>query len=89
MDGLTKEAEGIIEDTEAGSMTRDVSLIMAAQKVEHYEIASYGGLKQLAKTLGKTDLSDLMDQTLQEEKMADEMLTSIAENKINLEAASE
>ncbi len=89
MDGLTKEAEGIIEDTEAGSMTRDVALIMAAQKVEHYEIASYGGLKQLAKTLGKTDLSDLMDQTLQEEKMADEMLTSIAENKINLEAASE
>ncbi len=89
MDGLTKEAEGIIEDTEAGSMTRDVALIMAAQKVEHYEIATYGGLKQLAKTLGKTDVSDLMDQTLKEEKMADEMLTSIAENQINLEAASE
>ncbi|MBA2563723.1 MAG: ferritin-like domain-containing protein [Chitinophagaceae bacterium] len=89
MDGLTKEAEGIIEDTQAGTMTRDVALIMAAQKVEHYEIAAYGGLKQLAKTLGKTDLSDLMEQTLQEEKMADEMLTTIAENHINLEAASE
>ncbi len=89
MEGLTKETEGVIEDTEAGSMTRDVALIMAAQKVEHYEIAAYGGLKQLAKTLGKTDLSDLMDQTLQEEKKADEMLTSIAENQINLEAASE
>ncbi len=89
MDGLTKEAEGVIEDTQPGSMTRDVALIMAAQKVEHYEIAAYGGLKQLAKTLGKTDLSNLMDQTLQEEKKADEMLTSIAENQINLEAASE
>ena len=89
MDGLTKEAEGIIEDTEAGSMTRDVALIIAAQKVEHYEIATYGGLKQLAKTLGKTDVSDLMEQTLQEEKQADEMLTSIAENHINMEAASE
>ena len=89
MDGLTKEAEGIIEDTEAGSMTRDVALIIAAQKVEHYEIATYGGLKQLAKTLGKNDLSELMEQTLQEEKQADEMLTSIAENHINMEAASE
>ncbi len=89
MDGLTKEAEGIIKDTESGSMTRDVALIMAAQKVEHYEIATYGGLKQLAKTLGKTDVSDLMEQTLQEEKQADEMLTSIAENHINIEAASE
>ena len=89
MDGLTKEAEGNIEDTEAGSMTRDVALIIAAQKVEHYEIATYGGLKQLAKTLGKNDVSELMEQTLQEEKEADEMLTSIAENHINIEAASE
>ena len=89
MDGLTKEAEGNIEDTKAGSMTRDVALIIAAQKVEHYEIATYGGLKQLAKTLGKNDVSELMEQTLQEEKEADEMLTSIAENHINVEAASE
>jgi ferritin-like metal-binding protein YciE len=89
MEGLTKEAEGIIEDTEEGTMTRDAALIMAAQKVEHYEIATYGGLKQLAKTLGKTDLSNLFDQTLGEEKEADELLTNIAESHINLEATQE
>ena len=89
MEGLTKEAEGIIEETEKGSMTRDAALIVAAQKVEHYEIATYGGLKQLAKTLGKNDLSDLFDQTLSEEKQADELLTNIAESHINLEATEE
>ena len=89
MEGLTKEAAGIIEDTEDGSMTRDAALIMAAQKVEHYEIATYGGLKQLAKTLGKNDLSNLFDQTLAEEKEADELLTNIAESHINLEATQE
>ncbi len=89
MDGLTKEAEGIIEDTEAGSMTRDVALIMAAQKVEHYEIATYGSLAQLAKTLGKNDIAELMAQTLGEEKEADELLTSLAENNINAEATAE
>ncbi|HUS00434.1 MAG TPA: ferritin-like domain-containing protein [Chitinophagaceae bacterium] len=89
MDGLTKEAEGIIEDTEAGSLTRDVGLIMAAQKVEHYEIATYGSLAQLAKTLGKTDLAALMVETLEEEKEADQLLTNIAENNINVEATAE
>ena len=52
MEGLTKEAESIIEETEDGTATRDVGIILAAQKVEHYEIASYGGLAQLAKTMG-------------------------------------
>lgn len=89
MDGLTKEAESIIEDTEEGTMTRDAALIMAAQKVEHYEIATYGGLKQLAKTLGKSDLSNLFDQTLSEEKEADQQLTNIAEAHINIEATQE
>ncbi|MDB5224289.1 MAG: ferritin-like protein [Chitinophagaceae bacterium] len=89
MAGLTKEGDGIIEDTEKGTLTRDVGLIMAAQKVEHYEIATYGSLAQLAKTLGKSDLADLMVQTLEEEKEADELLTSIAENNINVEATAE
>ena len=89
MAGLTKEGDGIIEDTEKGTLTRDVGLIMAAQKVEHYEIATYGSLAQLAKTLGKNDLADLMVQTLEEEKEADELLTSIAENNINVEATAE
>jgi ferritin-like metal-binding protein YciE len=89
MDGLTKEGESIIEDTEKGSMTRDVGLIMAAQKVEHYEIATYGSLAQLAKTLGKTELKDLLGKTLDEEKEADDLLTRIAENNINVEAKEE
>ena len=89
MDGLTKEAESIIEDTEDGTLTRDVGLIMAAQKVEHYEIATYGSLAQLAKTMGNQELSDLMGETLAEEKEADESLTQIAENNINQEATTE
>ena len=89
MAGLTKEGDGIIEDTENGSLTRDVGLIMAAQKVEHYEIATYGSLAQLAKTLGKNDIAALMMETLNEEKEADELLTSIAENNINVEAKAE
>jgi ferritin-like metal-binding protein YciE len=89
MDGLTKEAEGIIEATEQGTLTRDVGLIMAAQKVEHYEIATYGSLAQLAKTLGKNDLAQLMVQTLEEEKEADQLLTTIAENNINVKATEE
>jgi ferritin-like metal-binding protein YciE len=89
MEGLVKEGEGIMEDTDEGSATRDVGLILAAQKVEHYEIATYGGLAQLAKTLGLDDIADLLDQTLAEEKEADQLLTDIAENDINYEAAAE
>lgn len=89
MEGLSKEAESIIEETEAGTSTRDVALIIAAQKVEHYEIASYGGLAQLANTMGLTEVGELLGQTLQEEKETDELLTSIAENNINLQAEEE
>ncbi len=89
MEGLTAEADGVIEDTEEGTLTRDVALIMAAQKVEHYEIATYGSLAQLAKTLGNEDLVELMGSTLEEEKEADELLTSIAESGVNVEATSE
>jgi len=89
MEGLLKEAESIIADTKTGSLTRDVALIMAAQKVEHYEIASYGGLAQLAKTLGRQDAKELLGQTLQEEKETDELLTQIAENSINIQAEQE
>ncbi len=80
MEGLIKESESIIEDTKTGSLTRDVALIMAAQKVEHYEIATYGSLAQLAKTLGYNDISDILERTLAEEKEADQLLTTIAEN---------
>ena len=89
MEGITKEGEGIIEETEAGTATRDVGLIFAGQKVEHYEIATYGGLVQLAKTLGLEDCADVMMQTLNDEKKADEVLTEIAENNINYQSAEE
>lgn len=89
MEGLTKEAQSIVEETEKGTSTRDVGIIMAAQKVEHYEIATYGGLAQLAKQMGLQEVADLLGQTLAEEKQTDENLTSIAENNINLKAEQE
>ena len=89
MEGLTKEAESIIEETEKGSKTRDVALIMAAQKVEHYEIATYGSLVQITKTMGMTEIADILAQTLAEEKETDQLLTDIAENNINLQAEAE
>lgn len=89
MEGLVKEAEGVIEDTERSTMTRDVGLIIAAQKVEHYEIATYGSLAQLARTTGMTEIAELLTQTLDEEKETDLLLTEIAENNINVEAMEE
>jgi ferritin-like metal-binding protein YciE len=89
MEGITKEGESIIEDTEEGTATRDVGLVLAGQKVEHYEISTYGGLTQLAKTLGYTEVAEILATTLNEEKEADELLTSIAEDNINYEAAEE
>jgi len=89
MAGLVEEGESIIEETEDGSATRDVGIILAAQKVEHYEIATYGCLAQLATTLGLEDVAEILGETLSEEKEADETLTDIAENNINYEAAEE
>jgi ferritin-like metal-binding protein YciE len=89
MEGLIQEGESVIEDTEAGSATRDVGLIVSAQKVEHYEIAAYGGLAQLAKTLGRDDIKNILGTTLSEEKETDELLTEIAENNINYQASEE
>ncbi len=80
MEGLTKEGEGIIESTDSGTEARDQGIIMASQKVEHYEIATYGSLAQLAKTLGYNDISDILERTLAEEKESDQLLTTIAEN---------
>ncbi|WP_442589213.1 YciE/YciF ferroxidase family protein [Pedobacter sp. AW31-3R] len=89
MEGLAKEGEGIVESTEAGTATRDVGIILASQKVEHYEIATYGGLTQLATTLGLDEVADLLAQTLAEEKDADLILTEVAENSVNYKAAEE
>jgi ferritin-like metal-binding protein YciE len=89
MAGLIEEGEDVMDETEEGSVTRDVGIIVSAQKIEHYEIAAYGGLAQLARTMGHDDIAGLLDETLQEEKEADRLLTEIAENDINYEASTE
>jgi len=89
MEGITKEGEGILEETETGTSTRDVGLILAGQKVEHYEISTYGGLAQLARNLGRDDVAELLEETLEEEKKADQLLTEVAEDGINYQAAEE
>lgn len=89
MDGLVREAKTIINETQEGSMTRDAALIIAAQKVEHYEIATYGGLVQLAVTMGLNRAAELLDKTLKEEENTDLLLTEIAERFINIEAEEE
>jgi ferritin-like metal-binding protein YciE len=88
MNGLIKEAEEIMKESDDGMM-RDAGIISAGQKVEHYEIASYGTLRTFATTLGLHDAASLLDQTLQEEKSADEKLTELAGASINAEAAQE
>lgn len=89
IEGIVLEGESIIADTEAGTATRDVGLILAAQKVEHYEIATYGGLAQLAATLGLKEVASLLEATLAEEKETDVLLTALAENSVNQQAAAE
>jgi ferritin-like metal-binding protein YciE len=89
MAGITEEGAGIIEETEKGTATRDVGLILAGQKVEHYEISTYGGLAQLARTLGHDDVAEILETTLGEEKEADTLLTTIAENHVNYDAGEE
>lgn len=89
MEGLIKESESIVEDTEDGSITRDAGIISAAQKSEHYEIASYGTLRTLANTLGYGEAAQLLEETLAEEKKTDELLTQLAESSINSTAKTE
>jgi ferritin-like metal-binding protein YciE len=86
MEGLIEEAEEEIGEIEAGPVL-DAALIGAAQKVEHYEIASYGTLCALAKKLGYTKAMTLLSQTLEEEKATDKKLTILAEQEVSAEAA--
>ncbi|MEI9918393.1 MAG: ferritin-like domain-containing protein [Bacteroidota bacterium] len=88
MDGLITEAGDIMDETDEG-VQRDAGIISAAQKVEHYEIATYGTLRTFARTLGLDEVADLLEETLNEEKTADEKLTSIAESVINIKASQE
>ena len=88
MEGLIKEAEEIMEESEEGAM-RDAGIISAGQKVEHYEIASYGTLRQFAEALGLPEAATLLEETLNEEKIADEKLTEVALSAVNVEASEE
>ncbi|GAB3717219.1 hypothetical protein GCM10027592_59170 [Spirosoma flavus] len=83
IDGLINDARHVISITPKGSLTRDAGLIIAAQKVEHLEIATYGSLVTLARVLDFTQSTELLEKTLQEEKEADKKLTMIAESFIN------
>lgn len=89
MEGLVEEGKNLMEDTTAGTLTRDAAIISAAQKIEHYEIASYGTLRTLANTLGLSEAASLLEETLQEEKNTDVKLTQIAEGFINESAKAE
>lgn len=89
MAGLLEEGQSIIEDTDSDTMIRDAGLILAAQKVEHYEIATYGTLKAFARHLGNDEVTKLLNSTLENEKATDVALTKIAESYVNNEAAAE
>jgi ferritin-like metal-binding protein YciE len=87
MEGLIEEGQEII-DMDADPDARDAGLIASAQKVEHYEIATYGTLCSWAEQLGLTQAKTLLGQTLSEEKATDEKLTRLAESVVNAHAAA-
>ncbi len=88
MAGLIKEAEELMKEADEGAM-RDAAIISAAQKIEHYEIASYGTLRTFAEVLNLPTCAQLLEETLLEEKGADLTLTEVAETRINEKAAHE
>lgn len=88
MEGLIKEGEEILEETEEGAV-RDAGIIAASQKIEHYEIATYGTLAAFAKTLNYRTALDLLLKTLGEEKKSDCLLSTIADTNLNSQAVSE
>lgn len=88
MEGLIKEVEEIMESCKAGAMC-DAGIISVAQKIEHYEIASYGTLRQFAETLGLAEAESLLEATLNEEKAYDVKLSEVATDAVNIEAAQE
>jgi ferritin-like metal-binding protein YciE len=86
MEGLIEEAGEIIS-ADGDPEVKDAALISAAQRVEHYEIAGYGCARTFAMRLGRNDVAELLERTLDEEGNADKVLTQIAESFVNQEAA--
>ena len=87
MRGIIEEGQHELEDHDKGPLL-DALIVAAQQRVEHYEIASYGTMAALAKAAGQQEIAELMAQTLQEEKQADERLTQLAESELNPAAIS-
>lgn len=87
MEGLIKEGNDIIE-AEGEDSVRDAGLIIAAQKIEHYEIAGYGSARTIAELLGEDRAAELLQETQDEEEETDQRLTQLAEDVVNPEAAS-
>ncbi|HMI61700.1 MAG TPA: DUF892 family protein [Puia sp.] len=87
--GIVRAAEDVIAATEKGTATRDAAIIVAVQKLEHYEITSYGSLAQHARTLEYDEIEEIIELSLFEEKEADDLFTALAENYINAEARRE
>ena len=87
MEGLIKEGKDIIEEEDMDPEVKDAAIISAAQRVEHYEIAGYGCVRTWANLLGENEVASLLEQTLDEEKEADQTLNQIAE-EINVEAGA-
>ena len=88
MKGVLEEGTEVVEETEKGTSVRDAGLITAAQRVEHYEMAGYGGVIAYAKLLGLNDAVSLLQETLEEEKAADQKLTKLSQT-INKQAQQE
>ncbi len=84
MKGVLEEGSEVLEDTDKG-IVRDAALISASQRVEHYEMAGYGSAREFAKLLGLTEVAQLLDETLAEEKNADKTLSAVAK-QVNAEA---
>jgi ferritin-like metal-binding protein YciE len=85
IDGIIEEGEEIMKEVEDDTV-RDAGILAAAQAVEHYEITRYGTLKSWANKLGMTEAAELLDATLEEEKLTDVKLSKLAESEINIEA---
>jgi ferritin-like metal-binding protein YciE len=85
MEGLLGEGESVLKDTSDPSV-RDAAIISGVQRVEHYEIAGYGTARTYAEKLGDYRAADLLQKSLNEEAMADQTLSRLAERKINFEA---
>lgn len=89
MEGLIEEAKEILEDAKIDNMVKDAGIIIASQKIEHYEIASYGSLISLAQKMGHDEIANILNETLEEEKKTDKLLSELAESEINEKAAAE